>query len=294
MQQAFPNASDFREQARKALKPNLSTAAMIMFLASLPGLISSAVRSIALTDPLNRVYQLLLNFMADSTVTEATLEANLMQVLTEASQDRMVILSGVLSVVVWLVVPFLSLGLIASLMKLLRGEAVAPADVLCRRGCFLKAIGLQLYVGLRELLWMVPGIAVMVLSVPVLYWLQNLSVFQLMYFGGLLLVLVLGLRAALHYSQAEMLMAEHPEARIRDCLHDSVMIMHHRKKYLVLLYCSFAGWMLLAYVLNSLTSGINTVLGLLCEMIVSLALNLYMNTAMTAFFLHYERQPDEM
>ena len=47
MQTPFPNSSDFREDARKALRPQLTAALTVAFLASLPSLIGSTLRSLS-------------------------------------------------------------------------------------------------------------------------------------------------------------------------------------------------------------------------------------------------------
>ena len=66
--------------------------------------------------------------------------------------------------IAWLITPCLSLGLYKWLMDRLRGQDGPVSTVFCRARLFFRAIGLQLLVILKILLWMLPG---MVLSVLV-------------------------------------------------------------------------------------------------------------------------------
>ena len=194
----------------------------------------------------------------------------------------------------FLITPFLSLGESVAVLRLLRKETISASTVLCRAGSFLKALGLRLYMVLRILLWMLPGTAVMYAGIPLLIWTRQTMVLYLCYFAGMGLMTVLGLRAAMHYSMAELLLADHADARIRDCLHDSVLIMRRRKRYLAALYVFFiAVWIVLDTVVSML-SGVSYVLALVLQMAADLVFGLYLATTLGAFYLHYEKEPMQM
>ena len=261
--QAYPNSYDFREKARKVLKPNLSTALMLAFLASLPGLLSSAVRTMYISPALSELYSLVMSIYSGETAHLDTFEKDCLSILQQALALNTVRFACILSVVVWLVTPFLNLGMQHGLLKLVRGEPVSTGDVFSRGRYFFKAIGLQMWIAVKEFLWMVPGIAVCMAGIPAALWLNSLSAYAALYFAGLALILVLGLRAALHYSQADLVMADDPTVKIGASVKESIRIMRRRKKYYIGLYVSFIGWILLSNIAVELFSGVSSLIGIL-------------------------------
>ncbi|MDO4493049.1 MAG: DUF975 family protein [Clostridia bacterium] len=70
-----------------------------------------------------------------------------------------------------------------------------------------------------------------------------------------LLLVVPGIIAALRYSMATYIMAEHPEIGIREAVDRSKRMMHGNKWRLFKLYLSFVGW----FLLSALTCGVGFV-----------------------------------
>ncbi len=281
----FPSA-EFRRRARVALTGRMPVAVMLVFLASLPGLLTQVLVTIAeqpLQEQLYRIYATILN-----TGTIPDVEAIMGRVLDSVSTTLM--LAWGMSVLAWLVTPFLTLGLLACLLRFLRGGECTWQDVLCRRGCFLRAIGVQIMVVLKIIVWMLPGYAV--------YGVLAILAFQLE--SGLLLYLstmgvvaaaVLGIRAALHYSLSDLVLADRPETRIMDCIRGSISILRLRKMQFFLLMLSFIGWELLISLVTSLCSAITPVLGTTVSLAASLVLNLYIYTTQCAFYEEYKDKP---
>ena len=173
---------------------------------------------------------------------------------------------------------FLNLGQLNAQLKLLREEEITPADAFSRAGIALKAIGQRLWMMLWVLIWSLPGAALVILFSLVAV--RNLSL-------GLVLVelaygvsLVLGIRAALRYAMAPILLADRPETGIREAQRESVRMMTGKVRYLVLLLLGFFGWIFITTLLSALIPGI---LGATVGMAMDLALTVYISTALCAF-----------
>ena len=165
-------------------------------------------------------------------------------------------------------------------------------NVFSRMKLFFKAIGLQLLIILKVLLWTLPGAAALVLlSLPVFRagtaqaQLAALEQMQRYYLLPLLLMVIPGVMAALRYALADYVMAETPESRILFCIRRSKELMKDQKKNLMLLMLSFFLWYLLELLVSSLLPG---VLSLVFQMFVSLALNVYMVASIAVFYLRLE------
>lgn len=281
----FPSAA-FRLRARNALKNNLSVAAMLVFLASLPGLLAQVAVAIAEQPLQETLYLLSVQFANTGVLPEATaIQSQIMKSITTP-----LLLSWGLQFLAWFITPFLTLGLLACLLTFLRGGQCTWQDVLCRRRCFFRAIGLTLLVALKVVLWMLPGLAFYgVALVGAFYWQSNF----LLYVStlGVVASSVLGIRAAMHYALADFVMADRPHLKVTTCIRESVSIMRLRKMQLFMLLLSFLGWSVLASLLSSLFNALSPVLGTTVSLIASLALNLYMYTAQCAFYDEYKDKP---
>ena len=173
-----------------------------------------------------------------------------------------------------------------------RGLEDPVSTVLCRMNQFFRAIGLQLLIILKVLLWMLPGIAVSVYLLLPVYQSGDVTV-QLaalqrsynMTLPVLLLIAVPGVMAALRYSLSEYIMADEPQTRILTCIRHSKELMKDQKKNLFFLLTSFLLWYLLELLIASFLSGI---LSLVFQMFAGLALNVYMACSVAAFYLHLE------
>lgn len=271
----------FRARARKAIQSNIHVAILITFVALLPALLRSAAESIA-QQPILEVYQQqIVNFRNTGVLPEG--DTMLTQMVASLGKVQYIALGAI--VLLWLVQPFLELGWKACLLRILRGEPVEIRDVLCRKNCFFKGIGLVLLQGLKMLAWMIPGMAGYMVCTMLMV-LVDSALFLYVGIACMIASVVMGLRAAMHYCMSTYFLAEHPEWRLGMCIKSSVTVMRYRKMQLAMLYLSFIGWVFLAYLVTSLLS-FSPILALTVQMVLTVPLNLYMSTSYCAFYQQY-------
>lgn len=280
MNEIIPSG-EFRARARKAIQANIHVAILITFVALLPALIRSAAEAIAQKPVLEVYQQQIVTLRNTGTIPdENTLFAEIMASLGTV---QYIALGAI--VLLLLVQPFLELGWKACLLRILRGEPVEIQDVFCRKSCFFKGIGLVLLQGLKMLVWMIPGMIGYMICTVLMVVIDSI-LFLYLGIACMIASVVMGLRAAMHYSMSTYFMAEHPEWGIRMCIKSSVDVMRNRKMQLAMLYLSFIGWMFLASLVTSLLS-FSSILALTVQMALTIPLNLYMTTAFCAFYEQY-------
>ena len=150
----YPSAY-FRRKALAALKGRWQTALLIALIVNLPTLLMQGFSAFTGNDPISRLESVIVTASRDGILTQQLLldEINALLGSTGFWTVR-----G-LELLAWLVTPCLSLGMYAWLMDRLRGWDGPVSTVFCRMKLFLKAIGLQLMIILKVLLWMLPGMA---------------------------------------------------------------------------------------------------------------------------------------
>lgn len=270
----------FRLRARAALQGKWSVAILVGLAAALPSLIAQTATLLLGSAPTALLESLMNQLNAGAAVGPEQLGALVAQ-LTPTAGDW-------LSLVAMLLAPVLTLGLINYMLTILRGGADAPYTlVFSRLGCILKSIGLQLMIMLMVLLWMLPGLAVtwLPLLIAPVWRSMPLALAETIMYAGMIGAMVLGLRAAMHYSMAEFVLADEPHTGVRACIRRSVEIMHSRKMELFLLRISFVGYSLLISLATSLVSGLlGNVLGNTVSMAGQLLLNLYVFATLAVFY----------
>ena len=280
---------ELKLKARTALRNNWQTALMVALIASLPSLASQVVAIMTRSSYAHTMSGLMNSMQSGATVDDvaAMLEKAGITLAGYLPTALVSLLAGILS-------PFLTLGMLNYFFKLLRGEEDALiGTVFSRTNCFFKAIGLNLMVFLRTFLWMIPGMVLEALAlvaaatVP-----DSLAMLPLMLmYAGPITMLVLGIRAALHYAMADRVMAETPSKGINQCIRESVAIMSQRKLLLFSLEVSFLLWQLGLTLLESLLLGmVGNVLASTVGMALNFALNIYIQMAVSAFYLHYRSE----
>lgn len=272
---------ELKQKARTALQDNWQTALMVALIASLPSLVSQVLTILVQSDVMQTVQYLLKSMKSNATV------GDLLALMEAAGLSLTTYLPTVgVGLIAWLVSPFLTLGLLNYFFMLLRGEREVPINtVFSRTSCFFKGIGLNLMTSLRVFLWMLPGMAVEVLAVVLAPNEEIANLALVLMPIGMVVMLVLGIRAALHYSMSTRVMAESPEKGINQCIWESVAMMRHRKMLLVSLELSFILLNLLISLVESLLAGLlGNVLGATFSMALTFALNIYMQMAVSAFY----------
>jgi len=282
---------ELKLKARAALKDNWQIALMVALIASLPSLASQVV-GIMTQSSLTVMVNNLANAMLQSPdVTDIVALMEQAGITIEKCLPS--VLLGVVSA---LISPFLALGMLHYFFKLLRGEEDALiGTVFSRKNCFFKAIGLRLMVYIRIMLWMLPGWALMIIPFALIAVSPEmaLNVLPMVMFISTSLMMVLGIRAALHYAMADRVMAETPSKGINQCIRESVGIMRYRKLLLFSLEISFILWQVGLMLLETLLMGIiGQVMASTLSMALNFALNIYIQMAVSAFYLAYRQQTE--
>lgn len=126
-------------------------------------------------------------------------------------------------------------------------------------------------------------------------WSRCLGLMLLMYifiFLWSLLLVVPGIIAAYSYSMAPYLMAENPDIGAFEAIRRSKDMMNGHKARLFFLHLSFIGWALVSAVVVGLLNSILGFVGTAVGLVVSIALWVYVNSSVTAFYMELSSQKD--
>lgn len=281
---------ELKLKARSALKNNWQIALMVALIASLPSLISQVVAIMTNSSYTQTMYDLMMSIQSDNgTISDVAALMEQAGITVEGY-----IPSVLVGLIAALVSPFLTLGLLNYTFKLLRGEEDALiATVFSRKSCFFKSIGLNIMISLRVFLWMLVGLAIEIAGTAAALMLpENMYVIGLvLIYAGMITMAVLGIRAAMHYSMATRVMAEDPSMGVNQCIRESVKIMSRRKLLLFSLEMSFILYNIGLSLLETFLLGmVGNVLASTVSMVLSFVLNVYMQTAISVFYMVYRQQ----
>ena len=278
----------YRRKALAALKGHWQPALLVALVVNLPTLLMQGFSAFTGNDVFARLQDFIVSSSRDGVMSQEALLGEINALLASTSFWTV---RG-LEILALLVTPCLALGMYKWLMDLLRGQEQPVTVVFCRMRLFFRAIGLQLLIILKVLLWMLPGIAAMTAVLLPLAGaatqaaqLEILTRAQGFSFPLMLLMIVPGVMAALRYALSEYIMADKPESGILISIRRSKELMKDQKKNLFLLMLSFLLWYLLELLIASFLSG---VLSLLFQMLAGLAINVYMTASVSAFYLRLE------
>ena len=281
----------FMAKAREALKGHWQTALLIALIINLPSLLAQGISVFTGNDPMDRLQAIVITSSRDGMLTQTLLR----QEITAYLGSSGFWLAAGLNLAAWLITPCLALGMNKWLMDRLRKAPVADVieGAFCRVRLFFKAIGLQLLVILKILLWMLPGIALLTGLTIALYQADTAvavnnaaRTLNAMTLPVILVMAVPGAIAALRYAMAEFILADEPETKITECVRRSKEQMRELKKMLFVLLVSFLIWYLLQLLVASFLSNMGAgVVSLLFQMLTGLALSVYMSGSEAAFYL---------
>ena len=281
-------SSYYRRKALAALKGHWQTALLIALIVNLPTLMMQAFSIFTGNDPVTRLEAVIVSASRDGVLTDQLL---LDQIRKFVNSGSFWTVRG-LELLAWLITPCLSLGMFRWLSGRLRGRTEPVGVVFSRMRIFFKAIGLQLMIILKVLLWMLPGFAALTAAMlPVVQATDRQAQLAAVQRGNsmmlpiTLLLVVPAVIAAMRYALAEFIMAEKPESRILGCIRRSKELMRDQKKNLFLLLVSFLLWYLLELLISSFLAG---TLSLLFQMLAGLALSVYLYGSLIAFWMHLE------
>ena len=277
-------SSYYRVKARAALKGHWQTALLITLIVNLPTLLVQGVTTFTGNDPLDWFQALVISANRDGTMNREFLIRECTAFLTSTG---FLVFQG-LYLVAWLVTPCLALGMYKWLLDRLRGADGPVNTVFCRVHWFFKAIGLQLLIILKVLLWALPGAALLFLAGLLIR--PGAGAARYGTYEAMLLPLTIAAAipaaiAALRYALAEYIMAETPETGIRTCIRRSKELTQFCKKNLLLLLLSFFLMYLVIMLVASFLSGLGSgVLSMMFQIFADLALTLYMSCGIAAFY----------
>lgn len=283
----------FKAKAREALRNHWQTALLIALIVNLPSLLVQGIAAFTNNDLIDRLELL----AVDATVSTAALNAFPDAVRALVAEPGILLMTG-LSLLAWLVTPVLSLGMNHWTLDRLRGAEEPVSTVFSRLHIFFRSIGLRLYIVLRVLLWMLPGIAVTVAAILPLYnataadaaSVLNGSIWMI--WLGMILMTVLGVMAYLYYALADFILADEPGERITSCARRSKELMKGRRSALLSLVLSFLLWYLLVIFVTSFIAGIaGAVFALVLQMLGSLLISVYMLAAEGVFYEALRKAP---
>lgn len=178
--------------------------------------------------------------------------------------------------------PVLILGFFRVLLLALRKEPFGPATVLCRMRYVLRALGLRLMITLRLALFMLPGLAVILLGALIPSGLASIVIS-----AGFAAMIIMALIASYRYCLSEFFMADKPMG-VNAAIRESCRIMRNRKMEMFSLQVSFLGWLLLEMLLEGYVYALfGNVIGMALGMLMMLVLQLYMYMANAAFYQAY-------
>ena len=278
----------YRRKALAALKGHWQPALLVALIVNLPTLLMQGVSAFTNNDLLSRMESFIVASSRDGRLSPETLMGELNTIL---SSTFFWSIRG-LEIVAMLITPCLALGMYKWLTDLIRGQEQPVGTVFSRMRYFFRAIGLQLMIILKVILWMLPGIAVSVLLLLPAFRagtadarMAALEQAERYYLLPLLLTVIPGVMAALRYALSEYIMAEKPETRIMACIRRSKDLMKDQKRNLFLLMVSFILWYLLEMLVSSFLPGL---VGLVFQMLAGLALNVYMAASVAVFYLRLD------
>ena len=287
-------AYEFRRRARAAMKPIMPLLLVVAMIAALPSLIGQTVTLLTGADPnaMLAEYYTQERMTAITSGDAAAVQAasqEIMDGVTAFFQEKAPFMV-ITTLITWLLSPVLTLGFNHTLIKTLRREEIAVSTVLSRLPLFFKAIGLNLMIFLRLVLWMLPGMALSMFGAVVT--LLEPSIGGLLMLAAMAVMFVLMIRAMYSYRLATYIMADVPETGINASIRRSKEVMKGRRMELFGLEFSFLGWRLLLSMGQSMLLGLfGGVLGMTLGMFASLFLQTYLSMAETAFYQEYAVGP---
>lgn len=273
---------ELKFKARAALRDNWQIALMVALIASLPSLASQVVAIMTQSGTVQTLNSLMSTMQQNATVNDVMLL--LEESGITAGKYMPSVLVGIVSA---LLSPFLTLGMLNYFFKLLRSEEDALiGTVFSRKDCFFKAIGLNLMIFLRILLWMLPGWALSLLGAVIMVFEANIGVLVMIAAMGVMLAGMI--RAMYRYRLSSYVLADAPETGINAAIRRSKEIMKGRKMELFSLEVSFVGWHLAVSLAQMLLlTLLGSVLGMALGMFASFLLQLYVYMATAAFYQEY-------
>ena len=280
-----------RRTAWQAMKPAMPFVLVAGLITLLPGILSEVVTTLTGGSLMDRLYVFYENATAAQLASIEVWENQLMTALQSG-----VLVSWVVQALMWIITPALSLGLTWCLLSLLRGsEDIGFGTVLRRLPWGLKAIGLNLLVYLKAVLWALPGVAIYVAAACSVYTglLASAGLASALVSASLLVMTVPAVQSLLRCAMASVVLADRPETGILECIRRSREIMENRKLQFFSLELFFVLLDMLAVTVAELLFSVTgTVLADTVSMLLQLLVNVYLVGTQCAFYEAYTAGPE--
>ena len=148
------------------------------------------------------------------------------------------------SVALALFVGVLTFGFMRYCLRLSRGEKEVGVDELVSAfPMFWKVVGLNLYTGLLTFLW---GLCAFIGVFSVSYLIVGRLASFLCFLGSVAIAGLFAYAMSFRYRMAPLLLIDHPDWSIGQCVRESNRLMKGEKLDLFVLDCSFIGWRLIS------------------------------------------------
>lgn len=275
-----------RMKARLALKGQWQTALLVMLLVTLPSMITQIVSMIR-GGELQVVLLDALRTLSPEQIADPAFLKTLLD--TQITENRL--LPNLLSLAAFLLSPVLLLGSYHYFQQLLRGNpSLGWSAAFSRMPSFFKGLGLNLLVGLKCLLWGLPGLAGSALLLLLSHNIPSLSGYGASWIVTLSIVCYIGtlvpmIRAMFSYALSLYFLADHPDWKLRQCLDASKTAMAKQKLNLFTMELTFFVWQLAISYLSSLVLMLlGDVVYYVVSLGLSLALNVYRTCSLCAFY----------
>lgn len=286
----------FRLRARKAMKPVMSILILVLLIAMLPSLITSTITMITDADPTNAIAELyteerMTAMTSGDPATTAAASDEIMAGLQTFLQEKWPFMALTWAIAMF-ISPVLTLGQNHTLLKALRKEEISVATVFARLPIFLKAIGLELMMALRILLWTLPGMGLSLVGTVLL--LLEPAIGGIIFLAAMILMFVLMIQAMYRYRLATYVMADDPSVGVNAAIRRSCEVMKGRKMELFSLEISFFGWRLLVSLVQTmLLAMMGQVVSMTLGLFASFFVGMYLSMAEAAFYQEYAVSPTE-
>lgn len=287
----------FRKMAMDAIKPAISVLIIAALLVTLPGLISLTVTELTgatpdnyLLSPLKRLDKFIAEADPDMpqeefSAQQAALRDNILAAAKTFWQEKGAIYAVTL-LAEMILTPALGIVLTWALLMTVRKKVLTVPDLLKPLRWSPKSLLMSLWLALRVTAWMLPGTAVMLIGILIPGGFGGALIS-----AGSIFMVVLTIRALMHYCLAPIALADDPSRSLNACIRISHSILRNRKMEFFLLELSFIGW---AFLLSLVTGMFATLgaLGTALGMMVSLLLNIYIGAAEVCFYEVYTTLPN--
>lgn len=221
-------------------------------------------------------------------------------VLSSFSVELAMVISALCSIAVGIVSSGLSLGYAAALIRMNEDKPVRATDVFNMIGHCLPAFGLNLWLGLKIFLWMLPGLAVAMLGVLIGALAESEALMTVLFIIGYVLIFVFVIRAAYSYAMSTCIFADKPSVGVFGAVNESKSMMHGRRLELFLLTLPYAlimlavsfGYSLLAMLFAAMSEALTVVfsiVGGIAIMVVSVYISLLTSMASASFYKAHTR-----